>query len=59
MWCVYVCGNGWETNTHTRSDYRSDNKRVLEQESLALVSSLQFLQGHAQGAYNISVWDKK
>ena len=38
--CVYVCGNGWETNTHTRSDTRSDNKRVLEQEILALVSPL-------------------
>ena len=41
---VYVCGNGWETNTRTgsdtRSDTRSDNKRVPEQEILALVSPL-------------------
>ena len=38
--CVYVCGNGWEANTRTRSDTRSQNKRVLEQEILALVSPL-------------------
>ena len=40
MWCVYVCGNGLKTNTRTRSDTRSDNKRVLEQEILTLVSPL-------------------
>ena len=41
--CVYVCGNGWETNTRTRSDTRSENKRVLEQEILALVSPLIYI----------------
>ena len=46
MTCVYVRGNGWETNTRTRSDTRSENKRVLEQENLALVSPLLFTQHH-------------
>ena len=35
-----VCGNDWDTNTRTRSDTLSGNKRVLEQEMLALVSTL-------------------
>ena len=54
MWCVYVCGDGWETNTPTRSVTRSDNRRVLEQEILALVSPLVF--NDSNQLYSPSRW---